>query len=368
MQSLPQFKRLHALDALRGIAVLLMIPTHLFVFGGGTTSIFGEGGSSQLNYMLPIYNARPWGTGLLLFFFVTGVALATVIASKRGIKPFSGIAKREIIRYSSYILLGAVTEFLVYFVIYGQTDLAKIVQRIFGLSFLSVSQPIIGLGFSAIISLPLIYKLSWRKLLPAALAMAVVEGLILLLVTFPNVSSTTPSSELWGTALMRMLFAAPFAIFKGIPIVLYGAAMGGLLKEKGTIKKIYFVIAGIISIGFILVPAVVNMNFWHMIFVIWSYPLAMPFIAASCLFCYGLFTFVEAKGRSISIFQVLGRNSLIVYYGHFIFLLILITVLGAMGYEITIQIMMTEMFASTIAIWIIAFFYSKWRWGDPKNW
>jgi uncharacterized membrane protein len=193
-----QAHRVKYLDAFRGIAILLMIPLHLFLFGGGISGVWGGGSGSSVVYPLPIDLTRPLSTGIILFFFVCGFALVESLYKREGKQSLLQMEKHVVIRYGLYMLIGVAAELLLTLYSRGITDIAYQLQRIFGMASLSLSQPIIGLALAAMIAFPIMRYLSWKKLLVLALVWAVAEGLIIYTVAFPRSSyagscSSTPS-------------------------------------------------------------------------------------------------------------------------------------------------------------------------------
>jgi uncharacterized membrane protein len=65
-------RRLASLDVLRGLAILGMLPFHLFFFGG-FFRVSKWLRKSNIEQSISIEFRSPLGTGLFLFNFVTGV-------------------------------------------------------------------------------------------------------------------------------------------------------------------------------------------------------------------------------------------------------------------------------------------------------
>jgi len=349
-----QSRRVKYLDAFRGIAILLMIPLHLFLFGGGVE--WGGGGSGSSAYPLPIDLSRPLTTGIILFFFVAGFAVMESMFRRQGRQSLLQMEKHVVLRYGIYMLIGIAAELLIKWATSGITDIVAQLQKIVGISLLSLSQPIIGLAISVIIAFPIMRYLSWKKLLVLALVWAVAEGLLIYTVVFPK------------DVFLRLLFANPFAVMKGIPMVLFGGAVCKALHDgKGIGGKIYYASAAVV-LAYIVVPIFLGTGGSHMLYLLWSYPYAMTFVAATSIFALASFSKLEKRGTKISALTVLGRSSFAAYYGHYAILYSGTTLLGYLGVKVTLPIILTEMVIATIAIWIIIYIVSKRKWGDPSTW
>jgi peptidoglycan/LPS O-acetylase OafA/YrhL len=352
-----QAHRVKYLDAFRGIAILLMIPLRLFLCGGGLSGVWGGGGSgSSVVYPLPIDLTRPLSTGIILFFFVCGFALVESLYKREGKQSLLQMEKHVVIRYGLYMLIGVAAELLLTLYSRGITDIANQLQRIFGMASLSLSQPIIGLALAAMIAFPIIRYLSWKKLLVLALVWAVAEGLIIYTVAFPK--------EL----IYRLLFVNSFAIMKGVPMVLFGGAVGKALHEGNGIGKKVFYAALAVVLAYVVVPFFLGTGGYHLILVLWAYPYAMTFVAAASIVALGIFVGLERRGTKLSALTVLGRSSFAVYYGHYAILYFGLGLLSYLGVATTLPIVLTEMVIATIAIWVIIYFVSKRKWGDPSTW
>jgi len=83
---------------------------------------------------------------------------------------------------------------------------------------------------------------------------------------------------------------------------------------------------------------------------------------------FDLFQYLGEKKVRLTAFQVLGRNSFVVFYGHFIILGVIVVALTAMRISVTLNMLLAEMVITTSAIWVFLYFYSKRRWGNPSTW
>lgn len=358
MASVQAIRRVKYLDAFRGIAILLMIPLHLFLFGGGVefTPGGGGGGGGVPTFILPIGLSRPLSTGIILFFFVAGFAVMESMFRRMDKQSLLKMELHVITRYGIYMLIGIAAELLITYFTNGFSDIWNQIQRIVGLSSLSLSQPIIGLSLSVMIAFPIMRYLSWKKLLVLALVWALAEGLIIYSVTFPR------------EVFVRLLFANSFAVMKGIPMVLFGAAVCKALRGGNKIGKVLYYTSMAVALAYIVVPTFLGTGGWHMIYLLWEYPYAMTFVAAVGILLLGLFIRLEQKGKKLSALTVLGRSSFAAYYGHYVILFGVTTILKYLGMTITLPMLLLEMVVATIAIWIILYFVSKRKWGDPSTW
>ncbi len=343
-------KRYKALDAMRGIAILFMIPFHIFLFSGGVPLDGGGGGSNNLLF---VDLSRPLGSGLILFYFVTGMTLIISFASKRKNQSFLGMFRHMLRRYGSYLIIGVIVEIVFRSLIWGE-NLIDLIAGIFGGWALTISSPIMGLSLAAILSFPFILYLSWKQLFAATLALASTLTAILYTIPIPN------------SSLLNLLVTNNFAVLKGVPIVLFGAAIGHLFLEGRDLKKTFLLIGVAVGAVYTVVPLLLGKGMLHLLLAIWAYPYAVTFITGVSLAFLGLFQYLEARNVKLSAATVLGRSSFIVYYGHFI---LLVMVLVIVGFEnITATVLLGDMVFSTIGIWILTYFYSKRRWGPPSLW
>ncbi len=352
--------RLMYLDALRGVAILVMIPLHLFLFGGGLVEMFGGGGGggglSTIALPPPVDLKNPLSTGIILFFFVTGYSLVESMFKREGKQSILQMEKHIVTRYGIYVLIGVAAELLLRCYNRGTIDLVVELQKIFGLSFLSVSQPIIGLAIAAIIAFPVMRYISWKKLLALSLVLGAAEGLLIYTVALPN--------ELF----FRLLFTNSFAVMKGVPMILFGGAVGKALHEGKRIGKKTFGAALAVVLAYAVAPFFLGTGGLHLLLVLWSYPYAMTFVAALGIVALWAFIELDGRGTNLSAFTVLGRSSFAVYYGHFAILFVVMGLLSYLGVTAALPIVLAEMVIATIAIWVIIYFVSKRMWGDPAMW
>ena len=341
-------KRLKALDAMRGIAILFMIPFHIFLFSGGVEWNGGSGSN-----LLFVDLSRPLGSGLILFYFVTGMTLIVSFASKRESQSFLGMFRHMLRRYCSYLIIGVVIEIVFRYFVWSE-NLIDLIVGIFGGWEFTISSPIMGLSLAAILAFPFILYLSWKQLFAAALVLA--SALTVILYTIP-----IPNFFLWNLLLTNY-----FAVLKGVPMVLFGAAIGHLILRGRDLKKTFLLIGVAIAAVYTIIPLLLGKGMFHLLFAIWAYPYAVTFITGVSLAFLGIFQYLEARKINLSPATVLGRSSFVVYYGHFI---LLIMVLVLVGFEnVTATILLGDMVISTIGIWVIIYYYSRRRWGPPSSW
>jgi len=348
-------KRLASLDAMRGLAVLGMLPFHLVFFGGFFA--LGSGGGTNVFTALPfpIEFRPPLGTGLILFFFVTGVSLAASISRK---KSFIEIGRRTIIRYGAYYLVSILFEIILWSVIGWRLDISFILSGYF-----SFFQPIEGLSIAAVLAFPLIFLFNWKKLLVISSGLALAVGIALYAVFLPQASSLPVYSPL------NPLLIGLFSALKGLPIELFGASIGKLVLEGKDIKKKMILIGIAIVTVYVVVPFLLGSGMLHMLLMVWSYPSAILFTLGSSLFLFGLFQFVEARKISLSPLKVLGRLSFFVYFGHWMILLPSIQILGGVGViSKNLGLLLVLMVISLTVAWVLTYFYGRWRWGSPSTW
>lgn len=356
---------------MRGIAILFMIPLHLFLFGGGAESLVGEGGggggtggmnsewAELIARLIVVDTQRPLGSGLVLFFFITGVSLSLMLLKYKG-KGLKGIEARVLKRYGIYILAGVAMSLLFRLFRYLQTpgavfDPVNWLNWTFR-SFMDVSGPILGLGVSAIIALPIIFKWDWKKLALAGLVLAVIEAAAIYLIPFQR------------EVVSNFFITNSFSVGKGLPLVLFGGAVGKWMGVGRRLDRRVVAISAVVTLGYFIVPTLLGSGGWHMILAVWAYPYAASFIAAAGIFSLAIFQKLEERGTRMGAFQALGRSSFIVYYGHYVILMIFNAILGVTGVKMTLIISMGELAVSTVTIWLLIYYFSKRRWGPPSTW
>jgi len=355
--------RIRTLDAIRGVAVLIMIPLHLLLFGGGSEWNIG-GGLTVLPP--PVDLTPPFGTGLVLFFFITGMALAVSSVQRGGTRTMGKLSIGVVKRYGTYILIGAAVQFALICIlqpIYSDPgtyvvpmEPLAILQYIFGGEFLTLAQPIIGLSLGAMIAFPFIHKLSWRSLAAAALVLAMTFWGALSLVVLPDFF------------LLNLLFTDAFAVFKGLTTIFFGAALGKLMMEGKTVDRKYVAAAVAVVGAYIVVPSLLNGQPLHLALALWSYPHAIAFITALGVVSLSLFRRFDSTRASFLAFTVLGRSSFAVYFGHFFLIIAIYAAFMALGITATAGIVLAEMVLSPAVIWGSAYYFSTRRWGHPSTW
>lgn len=355
--------RIRTIDAIRGVAVLIMIPLHLLLFGGGTGWDLSGGGTLS---PFPVDMVPPLGTGLILFFFITGMALAVTSVQKRGTQTVGRLSRGVVKRYGMYIFIGAAIQFLLIYLLqpaFGNSgsyqipmDPVSILQYIFGGGFLTLAQPIIGLSIGAMIAFPFIYRLSWKQLAAAALALAVTVWGVLSLVSVPDFF------------LLNLFFTDAFAVFKGLTTIFFGAALGKLMMEGRALDRRYVVAALAVVGAYVAVPSLLNGQPLHLALAMWSYPHAIAFITALGVVSLSLFRHFDSTNAGFLAFTVLGRSSFAVYFGHFFLIIAIYAAFMMLGITASAGIVLAEMALSTSLIWGAAYYFSKRRWGAPSTW
>lgn len=360
MTTKPVTKRLASLDAMRGIAILFMIPFHILLFGqmmGGAGG--GLGGIENAQLFVVDFNP-PLGTGLILFFFVTGMSVAVSLARRRERQSPLELGRHLILRYGNYALIGVLVETIFMFLLGGtliEGSFVEILQEIiFGFG---ISGPIVGLGLGAILSFPLILYLPWKKLMIAAAVLASLVGVVLYSI-LPVYSFIPPIS------IITFLYTGLFSLLKGLPMILLGAAVGKLVLDGRDFKKIFIIVGSVITAAYIIIPTLLGTGMLHVLMAAWVYPHAIIFIVGMSLLMFSFFHILETRKTNLTAIKVLGRSSFYVYYGHFIIFFAALQVIG-FG-NLSMGLMFGLMIVITAIIWTFFYFYSKWRWGPPSKW
>jgi hypothetical protein len=316
-------KRLAFLDATRGFVVLLMVPIHVLFFGM-FFAFSSQGAAVFPQFPLPVDFNLPLGTGLLLFFFVTGTSLSVSLARRSGNQSFPMAWRRIIIRYGIYYLLSIPFELLIWNSFMGW----KIDYHYYLLLTVagsgSFSQEIQGLCLAAILAFPFIFYFSRRKLAVVSLVFALAVSIILYLVLLP-VSSALPEFS-----PLNPLLIGYFAAFKGVPLVIAGAIVGKFAMEGIDVAKKINLVGLAITLAYIIIPLFCS-HFIPVLVPIWVYPHAILFALGFNLLLFGLFQYLVKRNANVVLFQVLGRLSLFIYFGHFMLLLPIVEVIGGFG-------------------------------------
>jgi len=363
-------KRLASLDALRGFATISMIPFHILLFGimfsGGDLS--GLGGFGQVvsgGESLVVEWAEPLGTGLIIFFFVSGMSLAVSLTRKRETQSFSRIARRVLLRYGGYVLAGVTFEVILWSLLtQGQVSILQLIPIAVGGAIWS--GPIIGIGLTAIVGFPLILKLSWRRLLAAASVLALVVMALLYYILFTQGSTPMPGmGDLPQPSILNPFLTGGFGILKCLPMMLTGAAVGKLVLKGWKATKMTVLIGAVISIGYAIIPALYGSGGTHILIAMWAYPHALLFTIGNSLLLFGIFRILETRKINLTPITVIGRTTLQTYYGHWLLLFPLLMIIGAAASPLTLGLLMLII---TLTVWTIIYFYSKWRWGKPSEW
>lgn len=339
-------ERLAPLDALRGFAILVMIPIHSIL---AALITMGVQGAEVAEREALVEVQTPLATGLPLFFFVTGVSLTISSARRCERQSFSEAVLHVILRYGGYILIAIIYGPILLSLIFGDTVNVD--------AIVNLRSPIASLGLAAILAFPLIHHLPWRQLVATSFGLALIVGFVL---TLPQASSL-------NFFPMTTLFTNPWSILKTFPLVLAGAAVGKLVLEGRKMKRAMISIGSAITAAYLIVPALTGFaSILYMVFAMWTYHHAVLFTAGLSFFLFGVMQILEARHISLTPLTVLGRTSLLTFYLHLTILLTLFLPIGAenmsMGLAAGITIVVTA------AVWIICYFYSKWRWGSPSSW
>jgi hypothetical protein len=319
---------------------------------GGYVKVDG-GGTEQAIALLVEYDP-PLATGLILFFFLTGMSLAISFSKRREQQSPFAMWRHVLLRYGGYVLGGIISELILVSLFFGEGIAVEFLTAI--MSGQTFSGPLIGLGLAAILTFPLIQAFSGRKLLIVSLIGGVlVSGLLYFFLLFqPSLSF---SSE------MNLLLTGWFGVLKGVPMVLAGGAIGKLIGEGKWFQKYIFPIGSVIGTAYILIPTLLGSGMLHILFAVWTYPHAVLFTVGISICLFGVLNRFESRNFSVSTaFSVLGRSSFYVFYGHWFIIGVLLIWLGGQ-----VNVLFLTLLA-TATIWIITYIYSRKRWGNPSTW
>lgn len=343
-------KRLRCLDAMRGLAILFMIPYHtvwLYLF---LTGLYEELETAEA---VLATHGDPLATGLPLFFFITGASL--VLSSMRRLETGSPreVVLHIVLRYVIYILTGMFLLGTSLYVILGVTpDFSRMLSRA-----INVSDPIASLGLTAIVALPFIHGLSWRQLTASATAIALLMSLIL----------SQPFAFILGWYPLNILFTNTWAVLKTIPLMFVGAAVTKLLVQGQKMKREMVLVGGAITLMYIFVPPLIGAGTILALFLgTWAYYHSILFSAGASLFLLGIIQMLDDRHVNLTILTVVGRVPLVIYYLHFSLLALAYRLIGPSSLTSEIAIVVTIIIA--IVSWILCYLFSKRRWGSPSEW
>lgn len=353
-------KRLASLDAMRGFAILSMIPLHVLVFGtlwagGGEWSVTsGEGPP-----LFVVELQKPLATGLIIFFFVTGMSLVFSMAKRRESQNLLRMERHVVFRYGLYVVAGVTFEAVMWLLLtQGELNLLSLLPAIFaGATF---SGPIIGIGLTAIVAFPLIYYLSPKRLVILAAVLALSVGFTLYYVLLP---ATTSLPEV---SVLNPLIIEGWSILKSLPIMLVGASVGKLVLSGADMKRTFILVGSAITIVYTVVPTLYGSKMLHLAVAIWAYPHAILFTVASALWLFGLFRVLEARNHTLTAARVLGRSPLLVYYGHWLLFFGLFIIIGSQN--LSLSVLLALSIIGVAIIWPLTYLYSRRRWGNPSTW
>ena len=352
-------KRLAFLDATRGFMVLLMVPIHVLFFGM-FFAFTSQGEAIFPLFPLPVDFSLPLGTGILLFFFITGTSLSVSMARRTGQQSFPIAWWRVIKRYGVYYLLSIPCELLIWVSFMGWKINYSYYLLLAVAGSMSFTQDIQGLCLAAILTFPLIFYFSKRKLVAVSLGFALAVSITLYLVLLPMSSALPQFSPL------NPLLIGYFAALKGVPLIIAGAIVGKFAMEGRDVMKKIFPIGLAITMAYIVIP-LFSSHFIPVLVPIWTYPHAILFALGFDLFLFGLFHYLVRRNTNVVLFQVPGRLSLFIYFGQFMLLLPIVEVIGGFG-ALSIQSLLGLGLLSEIVLLVFSYYFCKWRWGDPKGW
>lgn len=287
--------RILFLDSMRGFAIFLMMIIHAYSFA---TIDPLSGRAYGTNSALVLAPDLPLATMFPIFFFVTGISIATSISRRRSRgETVPQIAKHFALRAALLVSVGLA--------ISGVGGLA-------GVQFylLNGREPISLIGAAALMALPLIWIGTPNRLAAMAAASYFIVGAMLL------------SQPLVGAlgAAGPVLLTGPFSLLKTLPLVLAGASIGLKASSSGSISKVALAFSGAAMLTAVIAG-----------FALYSgeiayasvYFASIPLVASIGLLGTPIFSALEGKGIRLIPLAIFGRTGLFVY-GAQIFLLTLL--------------------------------------------
>ncbi|MBI4017659.1 MAG: DUF1624 domain-containing protein [Candidatus Aenigmarchaeota archaeon] len=332
--------RLAYVDVFRGFAILAMISWH----------IFNALARSDIYSTPPLYiSVFSMPTPLpppLPFTFVSGIGV--YILTKKWLERGERSAVRKAVkRYSKYILLSLPFTALVFT----------------PLTYVRWEEALQGIGLTAlVVAIILLHaRPTVRTLLVMIVSAGVIEAVLLDWIrTVPafNLYPLAPALQMNGSLLFAFVFNALvggwFSVANLLPMALGGVLMMKLLESGKHMETLY---AGI---GFTLVALLLHalglpISYYGRSFSFVLFSVGLPMIVL-----YVLYAAYARKPRLLGFTRVLGRESLLVYMGHFLFVVkpIGATALGKSFSDVSAALLTLPLVA---LVYALTFAYASWK-------
>lgn len=343
-------KRLRSLDAMRGLAILFMIPYHTVLLYLLLTGVYQELETAEAVFAT---RGDPLATGLPLFFFITGASLVLSYTRRLEKESPRQVALHVVIRYAIYMLTGM---FFLGLALNFALGTAPDFSRMFSRA-INVKDPIVSLGLTAIVAFPFIYGLSWGQLTASAATIAILMSFLL----------SQPFAFVLGYYPLNILFTNAWAVLKTIPLMFGGGAVAKLQLNGRKMKREMVLVGGAITLGYMIVPPLIGAGTVLALFLgQWAYYHSILFSAGACLFVLGIMQMLDDRHVNLTILTVVGRVPLLIFYLHFSLLALAYRLIGPSSLTTDIAVILTIIIA--MVSWILCYLFSKWRWGNPSEW
>lgn len=289
--------RLEYVDVFRGFALLTMVVWHVFNVLA-VADIYTDAPYFIAAFSMPTPFPPP-----LLFAFVSGMSV--FLLCKKLTEGKRGNLKRRIFkRYMKYVLVSLPFTAVVFS----------------PLTYLRWEEALQGIGLTAIFAaLILLYvRPGVRGLTALILGAAALEALLLSWVSstpalnpYPLSPSLEPTS-LVGSVLFNAFVGGWFSVANLLPMMLGGALMLRLLQESRS-RAAFHTSTLFIAAAVVLHAAGMPISYYGRTFAFALFSVGQPM-----LILYVLYALYARVPRFLSFMRVLGRESLLVYLGHFV--------------------------------------------------
>ena len=342
-------KRLLSIDAIRAIAILTITPLHAVL-------MFNTNGGD------PQFTWDPIDTAPLFFFFISGMCLALSVERRRKNKNLKALFPHYLYRYGGYILLSISISLIVTLIDSIFMDLGDL-GKFFGVEAIHFwVEPIRGIGLACLSSLPIVYYLSWRKLLNLFLFLFPLTSIILY-----NIHDV----YLFGY-FTPIFITGMYSLLKTVPTILLGAGMGKLILKNlhqeslvsSLSRKLIITGIGILMLAYLIyffTFYLLNVNITLSLILLkvgGPYYTSTIFNLGGFIFIFGLFERLRLKGYKFRPLTFVGQTGIQIFYVHIPLLILLRSIIDpAMLTDSSYLIVVT---LPTFLMYIFAYFYVKY--------
>lgn len=288
-------KRLDYLDVFRGFALLTMVVWHIF------NVLAAADIYTDPPYFVPAFSMPTPFPPPLLFTFVSGMGV--LLLTRRWLqRDEKGAARKAFWRYGKYVLIS-----LPFTAVFFSP-----------LTYVRWEEALQGIGLTAIfVALIMLYLRPGVKGLACwIVAAAVLESLLLQVVAAAGIANyplvPTGLADLPAAFLFNALLGGWFSVANLLPMALGGVMMLKLLEGRRS-KDAFWLGTAFVAASFALHVAGVPISYYGR-----SFSFALFSVGEPMLLLSAVYAAYECLGwRFLGFMSVIGRESLLVYVGHF---------------------------------------------------